>query len=208
MNRWKAAAARGIDVVVIDHHQVGIDLPPCHALVNPNVRTTFQGRAISAPPACLPRLVEVLRQRRDGRRRQGAGIRPARPARTSWRLPTVCDVVPLKGLNRAYVVKGLIAARYMKNPGLAAIFRQAGIGAGHALSISASFVGPRINAGGAHRRCRARQPAAHARRSQQSSRDRRLAEDSTASGKQWKKRCSPKRRPRRWWNMAMARPPA
>ncbi len=55
-----------------------------------------------------------------------------------WRSATVCDVVPLKGLNRAYVVKGLVAARHQSNAGLAALFRKAGLGGPITLYISAS----------------------------------------------------------------------
>jgi single-stranded-DNA-specific exonuclease len=63
-------------------------------------------------------------------------------------LATVCDVVPLKGLNRAYVVKGLVAARHQSNAGLAALFRKAGL-AGPVSPYHFGFlVGPRINAGG------------------------------------------------------------
>lgn len=63
-------------------------------------------------------------------------------------LATVCDVVPLKGLNRAYVVKGLVAARHQSNAGLAALFRKAGL-AGPVTPYHFGFlIGPRINAGG------------------------------------------------------------
>jgi single-stranded-DNA-specific exonuclease len=63
-------------------------------------------------------------------------------------LATVCDVVPLKGLNRAYVVKGLIAARHQKNAGLAALLKVAGL-AGPVTPYHFGFlIGPRINAGG------------------------------------------------------------
>jgi single-stranded-DNA-specific exonuclease len=63
-------------------------------------------------------------------------------------LATVCDIVPLKGLNRAYVVKGLIAARHQGNVGLSALFRKAGL-AGPVTPYHFGFlIGPRINAGG------------------------------------------------------------
>ncbi|MGO8528609.1 DHH family phosphoesterase, partial [Rhizobium ruizarguesonis] len=39
-----AAAARNIDVVVIDHHQVTHELPHCHALVNPNREDDLSGQ--------------------------------------------------------------------------------------------------------------------------------------------------------------------
>jgi single-stranded-DNA-specific exonuclease len=63
-------------------------------------------------------------------------------------LATVCDVVPLKGLNRAYVVKGLLAARHMGNAGLSALFRKAGLGGPVTPYHFGFLIGPRINAGG------------------------------------------------------------
>jgi single-stranded-DNA-specific exonuclease len=56
--------------------------------------------------------------------------------------------VPLKGLNRAYVVKGLVAARHLGNAGLTALLRQAGIGGPVTPYHLGFLVGPRINAGG------------------------------------------------------------
>ena len=71
-------------------------------------------------------------------------------------LATVCDVVPLKGLNRAYVVKGLIAARHLSNAGLAALFRKAGLSrAGHTLSFRLPHR-PAHQCRRPHRRCSAR----------------------------------------------------
>src|SRR5690606_26754143 len=63
-------------------------------------------------------------------------------------LSTVCDVVPLKGLNRAYGVKGLVAARHLGNAGLTALLKQAGIGGPVTPYHLGFLVGPRINAGG------------------------------------------------------------
>ncbi len=63
-------------------------------------------------------------------------------------LATVCDVVPLAGVNRAFVVKGLIAARHMQNPGLAALQRVSRIGEPVNTFHLGFLIGPRINAGG------------------------------------------------------------
>ncbi|HEV7305543.1 single-stranded-DNA-specific exonuclease RecJ [Ensifer sp.] len=142
------AATRGVDVVVIDHHQVGASLPACHALVNPNREDDLSGQGhLCAAGVVYLVLVNTLRVLR------GAG-----DARVSSfdllaqldlvALATVCDVVPLKGLNRAYVVKGLIAARHMGNVGLAALLRKAAIGGPVTPYHLGFLVGPRINAGG------------------------------------------------------------
>ena len=144
------AAARDerCDVVVIDHHQVGYELPPCHALVNPNREDDLSGQGhLCAAGVVFMVLVATARMLRERGNPQ---------ARTldllQWldlvALATVCDVVPLKGLNRAFVVKGLIAARHMNNAGLAALFRKAGLGGPVTPYHLGFLVGPRINAGG------------------------------------------------------------
>ncbi|WP_331374235.1 single-stranded-DNA-specific exonuclease RecJ [Sinorhizobium chiapasense] len=142
------AAHRGTDIVVIDHHQVGSSLPPCHALVNPNREDDLSGQGhLCAAGVVYLALVNTLRVLR------GQGD----PRAVSFdllaqldlvALATVCDVVPLKGLNRAYVVKGLIAARHMGNPGLAALLRKAAIGGPVTPYHLGFLIGPRINAGG------------------------------------------------------------
>ncbi|NTJ22835.1 single-stranded-DNA-specific exonuclease RecJ [Agrobacterium rhizogenes] len=143
-----AAKARNIDVVVIDHHQVAHELPHCHALVNPNREDDLSGQGhLCAAGVVFLVLVAALRQLRE------AGDARVRSIDLlAWldivALATVCDVVPLKGLNRAYVVKGLIAARHQGNPGLAALFRKAGLGGPGSPHHFGFFIGPRLNAGG------------------------------------------------------------
>ena len=142
------ARERGIDVVVIDHHQLGHELPPCLALVNPNREDDLSGQGhLCAAGVVYLVLVATLRDLRKA----------AHPGSTSMdllslldlvALATICDVVPLKGLNRAYVVKGLAAARLMNNSGLAALLKVAGIGGPVTPYHLGFLVGPRINAGG------------------------------------------------------------
>ncbi|MBY3173296.1 single-stranded-DNA-specific exonuclease RecJ [Rhizobium leguminosarum] len=143
-----AAAARNIDVVVIDHHQVTHELPPCHALVNPNREDDLSGQGhLCAAGVVFMVLVATLRLLRVAGNKRILAL-----DLLQWldivALATVCDVVPLKGLNRAYVVKGLVAARHQSNAGLAALFRKAGL-AGPVTPYHFGFlIGPRINAGG------------------------------------------------------------
>jgi single-stranded-DNA-specific exonuclease len=144
------AAARDerVDVVVIDHHQMSHEMPPCLALVNPNREDDLSGQghlcAAGVVFLVLVATARLLRERGDQRARSLDLL--------SWldivALATVCDVVPLKGLNRAYVVKGLIAARHMGNAGLAALFKKAGLGGPVTPYHLGFLVGPRINAGG------------------------------------------------------------
>ncbi|WP_459459104.1 single-stranded-DNA-specific exonuclease RecJ [Rhizobium sp. No.120] len=143
-----AARARNIDVVVIDHHQVAHELPHCHALVNPNREDDLSGQGhLCAAGVVFMVLVAALRLLRE------AGDSRVRSIDLlAWldivALATVCDVVPLKGLNRAYVVKGLIAARHQGNLGLAALFRRAGLNGPVTPYHFGFLIGPRINAGG------------------------------------------------------------
>ncbi|WP_235890685.1 single-stranded-DNA-specific exonuclease RecJ [Martelella alba] len=142
------AAELGIDVVVIDHHQVGSELPACRALVNPNRDDDLSGQGhLCAAGVVYLVMVATLRALRQ------AGDRRAQTLDLlAWldlvALATVCDVVPLKGLNRAYVVKGLIVARSQSNAGLAALFRVAGLSGPVTPYHFGFLVGPRINAGG------------------------------------------------------------
>ncbi|MET3854624.1 single-stranded-DNA-specific exonuclease RecJ [Rhizobium sp. OAE497] len=143
-----AAKARNIDVVVIDHHQVTHALPHCYALVNPNREDDLSGQGhLCAAGVVFLVLVATLRLLREAGDKRILAI-----DLLQWldivALATVCDVVPLKGLNRAYVVKGLVAARHQGNAGLAALFRKAGLSGPVTPYHFGFLVGPRINAGG------------------------------------------------------------
>ncbi len=63
-------------------------------------------------------------------------------------LGTVADVVPLKGLNRAFVAKGLLALRRRENLGLTALMDVARLGGPPEPWHLGFLLGPRINAGG------------------------------------------------------------
>ncbi|MBN9070820.1 MAG: single-stranded-DNA-specific exonuclease RecJ [Rhizobiales bacterium] len=142
-----AAREAGADVVVLDHHQVGGALPQASAVVNPNREDDLSGQghlcAAGVVFLALVQTARVLRARL-----------PSVPGPDLLgyldlvALATVCDVVPLVGLNRAFVVKGLLAIRRQENPGLAALARTARIGEPISSFHLAFLIGPRINAGG------------------------------------------------------------
>ena len=143
----KAAAERGIDVVVIDHHQMGEEFPVCRALVNPNRPDDLSGLGhLCAAGVVFMVLVNAARMIRA--RDDIEGGLDLLSQLDLVALATVCDVVPLKGLNRAFVVKGLIAARLMHNEGLAALIRKVGINGPVSPYHFGFLLGPRINAGG------------------------------------------------------------
>ena len=142
------AARRKVDVVVIDHHQLASELPVAHALVNPNREDDLSGLghlcACGVVFMVLAGARRLLRQRGDER----AATFDLLACLDLVALATVCDVVPLKGLNRAFVVKGLLAARTMGNVGLAALSQRAGVNGPVTPYHLGYLIGPRINAGG------------------------------------------------------------
>lgn len=142
-----AANEAGADVVVLDHHQVGGPLPDAVAVVNPNRDDDLSGQghlcAAGVVFLTLVQTAKILRQRLGGTRPPDLLAMLDLVA-----LATVCDVVPLSGVNRAFVVKGLIAARHMQNPGLAALQRVSRIGEPVNTFHLGFLIGPRINAGG------------------------------------------------------------
>jgi single-stranded-DNA-specific exonuclease RecJ len=142
------AAERGVPVLVIDHHQVGHELPICLALVNPNREDDLSGQGhLCAAGVVYLVLVATLRRLRQQAHQMAASM-DLLSLLDLVALATVCDVVPLKGLNRAYVVKGLISARHQQNAGLAALLKVAGIGGPVTPYHFGFLIGPRINAGG------------------------------------------------------------
>ncbi|WP_292089862.1 DHH family phosphoesterase, partial [Mesorhizobium sp.] len=123
----EAAKEAGADVVVLDHHQVGGPLPAADAVVNPNREDDLSGQghlcAAGVVFLCLVQTAKVLRERLPN-------VAPVDllSLLDLAALATVCDVVPLTGVNRAFVVKGLQVARQQKNEGLAALARVSRIG--------------------------------------------------------------------------------
>ncbi len=140
----------GADVVVIDHHQADERLPDAQAVVNPNRQDDLSGLGqLCAAGVTFMVLVAVSRELR--RRGYYTAERPA-PDLLSLldmvALATICDVVPLTGLNRAYVVKGLQVMRGRGNVGLTALFDAAGLSQAPTPYHLGFVLGPRINAGG------------------------------------------------------------
>jgi len=142
-----AALAAGADVVVLDHHQVGGPLPAAVATVNPNREDDLSGQghlcAAGVVFLALVQTVRVLRQDNPG-----IGQPDLLGMLDLVALATICDVVPLTGVNRAFVVKGLLVVRQQRNAGLAALARAARIGEPAGVFHLAYLIGPRINAGG------------------------------------------------------------
>lgn len=142
-----AAKEAGADVVVLDHHQVGGPLPAAHAIVNPNREDDLSGQGhLCAGGVVFLALVQTAKILRG--RLPDAAPPDLLSLLDLVALATVCDVVPLTGVNRAFVVKGLQVVRQQKNVGLAALARTSRIGEPVGVFHLAFLIGPRINAGG------------------------------------------------------------
>ena len=143
-------AAAGLEVIVVDHHVAEPLLPRAAAIVNPNrLDEESPHGALAAVGVAFLLVVAVNRAlRRAGWYARGR----AEPDLMGWldlvALGTVCDVVPLAGLNRAFVAQGIKVARRNANPGLAALAAIAGVSEPLDAYHLGFVFGPRVNAGG------------------------------------------------------------
>ncbi|MGY8996981.1 MAG: single-stranded-DNA-specific exonuclease RecJ [Alphaproteobacteria bacterium] len=145
----RLAAEAGIDVIVLDHHAAEPDLPTACAVVNPNRIDDTSGLGhLAAVGVTFMTIVALNRELR----KRGWFAERQEPDLMRWldvvALGTVCDSVPLVGLNRALATQGLKVMAGRLNIGLTAL---ADIGriTEKPTAYHAGFVlGPRINAGG------------------------------------------------------------
>ncbi|WP_224815521.1 single-stranded-DNA-specific exonuclease RecJ [Hasllibacter sp. MH4015] len=139
------AAAKGADVIVLDHHLAGADLPDCVAVVNPNRQDEdgVNGHLCAAGVVFLV-LVDC------NRRLRAAGIPgPDLMAMLDLvALATVADVAPLIGVNRALVVQGLKVMARRQRPGLVALSDVGRLDRAPTSYHLGFVLGPRVNAGG------------------------------------------------------------
>lgn len=147
------AVEQGLDVIILDHHEAESRLPKTYAVVNPKRLDESNDypylRYMAAVGVVFMTMVAVNRELRE----QGyfSGGRNE-PNLMQWldlvALGTVCDVVPLKGLNRAYVRQGLKIMAARKNLGLSALLDKAGLTDAPSAFHLGYVLGPRINACG------------------------------------------------------------
>ncbi|MFZ0376078.1 MAG: single-stranded-DNA-specific exonuclease RecJ, partial [Xanthobacteraceae bacterium] len=140
----------GLDTVVIDHHQADEELPPAVAIVNPNRRDDLSGlghlAAVGLTFMTVVALNRVLRGR--GFWQAGRSEPDLLALLDDVALGTVADVVPLIGLNRAFVAKGLIALRRRERAGHVSLMDVARLTGPPEAWHLGFLLGPRINAGG------------------------------------------------------------
>ena len=145
-----AASALGLDTVVVDHHLAGPLLPEAHAVINPNRQDDLSGQghlcAAGLTLILAAATSRVLRQ--AGHARLGDGGPDLLGFLDLVALATVCDVVPLATLNRAYVQQGLKVMARRENIGLAALADMARLKRRPDPYALGFLLGPRLNAAG------------------------------------------------------------
>ncbi len=139
------AAAKGADVVVLDHHLGGETLPLALAVVNPNRQDESGDLAhLCAAGVVFLMLVEANRQQRES----GGQTPDLMSLLDLVALATVADVAPLVGVNRALVRQGLKIMARRQRPGLVALGDVARMDAAPNSYHLGFMLGPRVNAGG------------------------------------------------------------
>jgi len=139
------------DVIVLDHHQSDIKLPEACAIINPNrFDETSDLNYLCAAGVCFVFLVALNKKLRDEKWFEKNDIPEPNILNLLdlVSLGTVCDVVPLVGLNRAIVKQGLKILKKRNNLGLKTLYDLCKIDSTPNIFDLGFKLGPRINAGG------------------------------------------------------------
>ena len=145
------AKKKNIDVIILDHHQSETKLPNAHSIINPN---RFDDRSelnyLCAAGVCFLFLVALNKRLRDESWFSASSIKEPDLIKILdlVSLGTVCDVVPLIGLNRALVGQGLKVLKKKNNLGLKTLIELNNIENNITAYHLGYILGPRINAGG------------------------------------------------------------
>jgi single-stranded-DNA-specific exonuclease len=143
------AAEQGYQVIVLDHHQGEPQLPKSVAVVNPNrFDETTDYRYLAAVGVTFLTLVALNRALRDGGYFKEHKEPDLRQLLDIVALGAVCDVVPLIGLNRAFVKQGLKIMAAKQNLGITALMEVGRVEELPSPYHLGFIIGPRINAGG------------------------------------------------------------
>jgi len=144
-----ASLAGVADVLVLDHHKAEGPPPPVLATVNPNRLDCGSGLGhVCAAAIAFLAAVALVRALRRAGHFQGRAEPDLRELLDLVALATVCDVMPLVGLNRALVTQGLRVMARRARPGIAALLDAAGVRDAPSAMTCGFALGPRINAGG------------------------------------------------------------
>jgi len=139
----------GLDIIITDHHNVGTDLPPARAAINPKRSDCAYPFKDLAGVGLAYKLAQALQScdRLSERARQAQ--LQVDQFLDLVALGTVADLAPLYGENRKLVAHGLRQLNRSLRPGLAALVQAAELKSPLISSGTIGFViGPRLNAAG------------------------------------------------------------
>ncbi len=140
----------GLEIIILDHHEAEDKLPDANHLINPKRKDDSSGLdMLAAVGVCFMTIVAVNTKLREiGYYKDNDACEP--PMK-EWldivALGTVCDMVPLVGVNRLLVRSGAAQSLNTKSAGLKALMDVAGVEAPITPYMSGFVLGPRINAG-------------------------------------------------------------
>ena len=144
------AAELGLTTIIVDHHQAGEVLPEAYAVINPNRQDDISGLGYLCAAGVT--MIFIAAVNKMLRLKGWYGAERPEPNMLQWlelvSLATVCDVVPLKGLNRAYVTQGLKIMARRENLGIACLCDVARLKRRPDTYALGYLLGPRINAAG------------------------------------------------------------
>jgi len=139
----------GLDVIVLDHHLSSGELPQAVAIVNPNrLDDEYPFKKLAAVGVVFLTTIAICSELRRNNILDQYGEIDLLSLLDLVALGTVCDVMELKGLNRAFVYQGLKLIRRRSNAGIATLINVAELNAVPKAHHLGFVIGPRINAGG------------------------------------------------------------
>lgn len=146
----EAANELGLDVVIVDHHEPPEVLPPAVAVINPHRRDcSFPDKGLCAAGLAFYLVIGLRAKLRKEGWFESSGEPDIRRYLDVVTLGTIADMVPLRGVNRTLIRRGLIELSGSTRPGVVALKQVSGIPAGEVSAGQVGFrLGPRINAAG------------------------------------------------------------
>ncbi|MGB7949253.1 MAG: single-stranded-DNA-specific exonuclease RecJ [Candidatus Binatia bacterium] len=145
-----AARGFGLDVIVVDHHQPPEELPRAVAVINPHRRDClFPDKGLCAAGLAFYLIIGLRAKLRESGWFAGSSEPDIRHYLDIVTLGTIADMVPLRGVNRTLIRRGLSELGSTTRPGVLALKQVANIAPGEVSAGQVGFqLGPRINAAG------------------------------------------------------------
>lgn len=144
------ARALGLDVIVVDHHQLGASLPNATAIIDPQQPgCAYPSKDLCAAGLAFLVAVALRRTLREAGHFRGRAEPNLRSYLDLVALGTIADVVPLRGVNRILVKHGLVELVRSERPGVRALKAVSGVYGSSLTAGQVAFrLAPRLNAAG------------------------------------------------------------